>query len=291
MAKYVPDILSRRWVIISSQRVGRPDHYGTEHQVCPFCPGNEDMTEKVTEGYMPPGISDPKEWILRVIPNKYPITDYHEVIIHSREHISDIEDFSLSQVELLLHAYKDRYQYYRDKGQVLIFGNHGEHAGASIEHPHSQLVVIPFQINLDTLAREPQYNMVETTKYFNVYCPDFSQWPYEVWIAPKKENTVFGDITDHELTDLAAIMQQMIRRIKQIFEKHNISHIPFGYNFYISPKDNWYLRIIPRFVHRAGFELGTGLEVNVVDPSDAALELKGVDEKVVTVLSKLKSKS
>ncbi len=291
MAKYVPDILSRRWVIISSQRVGRPDNFDGGNAICPFCPGNVSMTEKVTVGYMPPGVEDPREWILRVIPNKYPITDYHEVIIHSRYHKSDIEDFSLAHVELLLKAYKDRYQYYRDKGQVLIFGNHGEHAGASIEHPHSQLVVIPFQINLDTLAREPQNNMVETTKHFNVYCPDFSQWPYEVWIAPKKENTVFGDITDHELTDLAAIMQQMIRRIKQIFEKHNISHIPFGYNFYISPKDNWYLRIIPRFVHRAGFELGTGLEVNVVDPSDATLELKGVDEKVVTVLSKLKSKN
>ena len=131
--------------------------------------------------------------------------------------------------------------------------------------------------------------MVKSTKHFNVYCPDFSQWPYEVWIAPKKENTVFGDITDHELSDLAVIMQQMIQRIKHIFDEHRVSHIPFGYNFYISPKENWYLRIIPRFVHRAGFELGTGLEVNVVDPSDAALELKGMDEKVVHVLSKLKT--
>lgn len=288
MAKYVPDILSRRWVIISSQRVGRPDNFDGGNAICPFCPGNEHTTGKVTVGYMPLGVEDPREWILRVIPNKYPITDYHEVVIHSRDHKSDIEDFPLSHVELLLKAYKDRYDYYRNKGQVLIFGNHGEHAGASIEHPHSQLVVIPFQINLDTLAREPLNNMVESTKHFNVYCPDFSQWPYEVWIAPKKENTVFGDITDHELSDLAVIMQQMIQRIKHIFDEHRVSHIPFGYNFYISPKENWYLRIIPRFVHRAGFELGTGLEVNVVDPSDAALELKGIDEKVVHVLSKLK---
>ena len=62
----------------------------------------------------------------------------------------------------------------------------------------------------------------------------------------------------------------------------------FGYNYYIYPHANWYLRIIPRFVHRAGFELGTGLNVNIVDPTTAALEYKGMEMRMVQVLAKLK---
>ena len=62
----------------------------------------------------------------------------------------------------------------------------------------------------------------------------------------------------------------------------------FVYNYYINPHSNWYLRIIPRFVHRAGFELGTGLNVNIVDPTNAALEYKGMEMRMVNVLDKLK---
>lgn len=283
MAKYVPDILSRRWVIISSQRLNRPHTHGKGKAVCPFCPGHEEHIE-------PHVWQDADDWHVRVIPNKYPITDFHEVIIHAQDHDKDIETLPLEHVAIILRAYRERYNFYRDKGQVLIFGNHGSQAGASVEHAHSQLVVIPSQINLDTLSREPLNNIVEENTYFNVYCPDFSQWPYEVWIAPKKEQGVYGDLTDEELLDLAVLLQKMLRRLGEIYTSQGISAVPFGYNFYISPKDNWYFRIIPRFVHRAGFELGTGLEVNIVDPSDAAIELRGEDPQVAHVLKKLKGR-
>ena len=179
MAKYVPDILSRRWVIISSPRVARPDdgNAPADHPAaCPFCPGNEEMTKQEVLRYGE-GMVGEKGWKLRVIPNKYPITDFHEVIIHSPDHAKDIEELEQDEVELIFKSYRDRFNYYRKKGQVLIFGNHGEHAGASLHHPHSQLVVIPSQINLDTLSREPLNNIVHENAYFNVYCPDFSQWP------------------------------------------------------------------------------------------------------------------
>ncbi len=65
----------------------------------------------------------------------------------------------------------------------------------------------------------------------------------------------------------------------------------FAYNYYIYPGHNWYLRIIPRFVHRAGFELGTGLNVNIVDPAEASLELRGIESRIVSVLNKLKARS
>ena len=288
MSKYVPDILSRRWVIISSQRLTRPDNYDKKKNggACLFCPGEEAQTPN--ELYrIGDGEKDKPGWKVRVIPNKYPITDFHEIIILSPYCNKDLQDLPLEHISQILTVYRDRYNFNKKKGQVIIFSNHGELAGASIEHPHSQLVVIPSQINLDTLSREPLNNMVDENKFFNVYCPDFSQWPYEVWIAAKKNGTVFGDITDEEITDLAPILQKILKKLESLYKKHSITHLPFGYNFYIHPKDNWYIRIIPRFVNRAGFELGTGLSVNVIDPTEAALQFRGVEKQYEEVLKKL----
>ena len=152
MSKYVPDILSRRWVIISPARTNRPDdiHDDSKKKTCVFCPGNEKLNPNEALRY---GTGNPLEsgWTLRLIPNKYPITDFHEVIIHTPQCTPSLIDLPLKQIELIFHAYRERYQYYQQKGQVLIFCNEGEHAGASIEHTHSQLVVIPSQINLDAL--------------------------------------------------------------------------------------------------------------------------------------------
>ena len=290
MSKYVPDISSNRWVLISPQRLGRPTENGHKkphHHGCAFCPGNEASTppEVLRLGG---GEKDKKGWKVRVIPNKYPITDIHEVIIHSPDCKKDIEVLPLSQIELILQAYRERFNAYRKRGQVLIFCNHGELAGASLQHPHSQLVVIPSQINLDALNREPLNNIIDENKFFNMYCPDFSQWPYEAWIAPKTEKAIFGDITDDQINDLAEILQKIIRQLRKIYNILNFQGSTFDYNYYIYPKENWYLRVIPRFIHRAGFELGTGLSVNIVDPYNASLELKGIDARTGEVLRKLK---
>ncbi len=289
MAKYVPDILTKRWVIIAQQRINRPeDDFHTKKKICVFCPGQEGMTPKETFR-IGGGEKDGPGWQVRVVPNKYPITDFHEVIIHSPDHEKDIDVFTVAHIELLLKTYRARYQFFKPRGQVLIFCNHGEHSGASLTHPHSQLVVIPFQINLDTLTREPLNNLVEENKFFYVYCPDFSQWPYEVWIAPKKENaSFFGEITDEEIADLALILKNTLKNLKKIAQRYQLAKDGFAYNFYIYPKENWYLRIIPRLVHRAGFELGTGLSVNIIDPIYAAEQLKGMEEKMEKVLKKLK---
>jgi UDPglucose--hexose-1-phosphate uridylyltransferase len=287
MSTYVPDISSLRWVIISPKRIARPDEFSEKEKKCPFCPGNEAMTgtEKEVLRY---GEGEPGKpgWTLRVITNKFPITDFHEVVIHSPDDSKDIEDFEVPQIELIFKAYRERFNFHKKSGSVLIFCNHGEHAGASVKHPHSQIVVIPKQITIDALVREPLNNVVDETTYFTMYCPEFSQWPYEVWIAPKKDKTYFGEITDEEIADISVLLQRMIRRLEVIYKGGIFSSLPFGYNFYIYPKENWYLRIIPRFIHKAGFELGTGLNVNIVDPKTAAVDLRA--DTMVSVLEKLK---
>lgn len=286
MSKYVPDISSRRWVIIANQRLDRPQDKKNKKFHCPFCQGFEKTTPP--EVYrVGKGEPDGPGWIVRVVPNKYPITDFHEVIIHTPNCGEELEDLPLAHLEKIFSTYRQRYNFYRKKGQVMIFANSRRHAGASLNHSHSQLVVLPFQINLDTLVREPIANIVLENKYFIVYCPDFSQWPYEYWIAPKEENTFFGDIDDGKINDLAVIFKDMLLRLKKIFKRIELSDIPFAYNFYIYPKENWYVRVIPRFVYRAGFELGTGLSVNVVDPKDAAIEFKKIND-LDKVMEKIK---
>jgi len=291
MSKYVPDVISHRWVIIASQRLSRPEEIGKKsNRKCPFCEKNEALSPEEVFRIGKGAINKPG-WKVRVISNKYPITDYHEVIIHSPSHEKNIENLSEKQIGNILHAYKERFNYYRKMGQVLIFCNNGEHAGASIQHPHSQLVVIPGQINLDTLAKEPINNVVQDTPYFTTYCPDFSQWPYEVWITPKEGKARFGDLSDEQLDEMALLMSQTMRQLKKIFDGHRLPNADFAYNYYIYPGHEWYLRIIPRFIHRAGFELGTGLNVNVVDPMEASLELRGIESKIVGILNKLKAQA
>lgn len=281
MAKFVPDVKTQRWIVISPTRIDRPDDTRDEKiepakKVCVFCPGNEHLTPpeymRVGEGE-----KDKSGWRIRVIPNKFPITDVHEVIIHSPNHDRDIEDFDVVHNTDILKTYRLRFQTHAGDGQVMIFCNHGEHAGASLRHAHSQLVLIPKQINLDALVREPIQNIVDDNNFFVTYCPDFSQWPYEVWIAPKKEGTTFGDINDDEIKDLASILQKALKRLHKRYEDPSLRKIhpgmPFAYNFYIHHAKNWFIRIIPRLIHRAGFELGTGLSVNIVDPTVAAQEL------------------
>lgn len=271
MARFVPDSKTGRWVIIAPARVSRP-HDNTitpeaEQKVCPFCPGQEKLNKELFSIGSPAG-----EWQVRVIANKYPITDFHEVVIHSPDHNKDIDELPLGQAELILKTYRQRFNYHTaaGNGHVLIFNNHDVHAGASIKHPHSQLVVVPNQVNLDVISKEPINNVVTQTKWFTVYCPDFSQWPYEVWVTPTETQTTFGEISDSEITDLAPILQKTLAFIVNRFRGE--ADVP--YNYYIYHGADWYLRIIPRLVHRAGFELGTGLSVNIVDPEMAAGEYR-----------------
>lgn len=284
MAKFVPDVTTNRWVIIAEGRSKRPTDAKAQNvnKICVFCPGFEKLPGE--EVYRI-GKGAPYEagWDVRVIRNKYPICDFHEVIIHSPDDKLDIDQLPVEQVKLILRAYKDRFNFNSQNGHVIIFNNVGEQAGASIDHPHSQLVVVPKQINIDTLALEPIINVVFDNRQFVVFCPEFSQWPFEVWIAPKRRGELFGSIDDEAVSDLASVLQDTLKRLISHLSSQAHFHpgMPMvrfkdgpAYNFYVHHGQDWYIRIIPRLIHRAGFELGTGLSVNIVDPADAAEILK-----------------
>ena len=201
--------------------------------------------------------------VIRALKNKYPFAPVHEIIIHSPDHHKSFDELPLEHSQLILQAYRQRYQTHQDKGSVYIFNNTGEEAGESLSHPHSQLVVIPDHVKLNL----PHHNITEKDKVketsdFLIFCPFESQWPDEVWVYPKQRGKVFGEASDDQLKDLAKSLYRLI----QIFDLRHDHEFP--YNFYIYPNKDWYLRIVPRYKVIGGFEVGTGIFVNTQDPNE-----------------------
>ncbi len=177
----------------------------------------------------------------------------------------------MSQVELIFKTYRQRFLTHQDKGQVYIFHNRGEAGGESLIHPHSQLAVIPNDVVAE--IQPPQQidqntiKIVQTSN-FNIFCPLTSQWPDEVWFAPKIHDKFFSEISDGEVTDLSSSLSKIIK----ILELRHGREFP--YNFYIYPGKDWYLRIIPRTKSLGGFEIGTGIFVNTQDPKETISFIK-----------------
>ncbi len=268
--------------------------------VCPFCPGLE---KENGELYRTADKDD--NWKVLVIPNKFPFTPNHEIIIHSPDHHKNFDELPFSQVELILKTYRERFLANQNNGQVYIFHNRGRAAGESLPHPHSQLTVVPKEFTLDVPLLERvvkldprnlkldnevrpwrlenltsffkfphrtshikhQTSKLETEHFF-LSCPPTSDWPDEVWIAPRKSGERYGDIIDAQITDLA----HALTRIIQIFDLRHGHEFPF--NFYIYPGKNWYLRLIPRIKILGGFELGTKVMVNTQEPEQTMAFLK-----------------
>ena len=213
------------------------------------------------------------------ISNKFPITDIHEVIVHTPHHTKELTEMDKEELTNLFLMYQKRVRVLANEGVPILFRNRGEHAGTSIPHPHSQLIILPKQINLQALSLEPIKNEITRNEQFVAYCPDFSQFPYEVWIAhndcalsePSAETIQkiqLVNFNEAELTSLGRLLQKTITAMEKILGKD------VSYNYYFAPKPPFYLRIIPRVVTRGEFELGTGLSTNIVDPTLTAEEYR-----------------
>ncbi|HEX7542505.1 MAG TPA: hypothetical protein VF385_00270 [Patescibacteria group bacterium] len=274
MSNYISDLTKTHWMVSNPARTTRTGMDGKPFR-CPFCPGNEADTppEVYRTG---DGEANKQGWKIRVVPNLFPITETHEVIIHSPNHNKNVEELPLDQIENIIETYINRFNFLKDKGKVFIFSNQSLVSGASLEHSHSQISVVPNDIPTDTLPAQPVVNIVEQIGEFVSYCPEYSEWVYEVWIKPIS-NFKFQILNQFQISNFSKILQSSIQKLKKIHDGNlYYSKKPFGYNFYISPDNSWYLRIIPRFMERAGFELSTGIMVNSVEAKKAAEELKKV---------------
>ncbi|HCF58611.1 MAG TPA: galactose-1-phosphate uridylyltransferase [Myxococcales bacterium] len=325
------DPIIGRWVIIATERAKRPTDFQMlrveqKGGFCPFCPGNEEGTPPEVLAYRP-GAARPNGpgWSLRVVPNRFPalmiegslnregdgIYDKmsgigaHEVIIETADHSKGLASSSEKEVEDVLWAWRDRISDLRRDTRfryVLIFKNHGEAAGASLEHSHSQLIALPIVprrvtdemegarrhfeskercIYCDIVRQEKKEHarIVYENEEMLVVAPWAPRRPFETWILPKNHVSNFEDSQKSEFRGLANALRTTLRKLDAALENP-----PFNFILHTSPLNqrglahyHWHVELMPTLTKVAGFESGSGFYINPTPPEEAAAFLRRAD--------------
>jgi UDPglucose--hexose-1-phosphate uridylyltransferase len=323
------DPVTGRWVIIATDRARRPSDFirepvpPTTTRFCPFCYGNEQKTPPEILAYRSNGCAPNQSgWTLRVVPNKFPVLGIegdlsrqgegmfdkmsgigaHEVIIETPEHELTLAEMAERQVEDVLWAFRDRVQdLKRDRRfrYILVFKNHGEAAGASLEHPHSQLIalpVIPKKVKEEVDGAKLYFDfkercvfcdivrqellagvrVVAETDRFLALEPYAPRFPFETWIVPKRHESHFEDSDQPTLQNLAWVLRSTLRKIDKVLERP-------AYNFVLHSAPvqepslahyHWHIELMPKLTKMAGFEWGTGFYINPTPPEESAKFLR-----------------
>ncbi len=323
------NVLTREWVIIATERAKRPDQFvkkqtdkktiPTFDPACPFCPGNEKMTP--AETYVVP---DTKGWRVRVAPNKFAALAYegerrrfvqgiqrtvtgvgiHEVIIETPDHSKTTALLTDRQVETIIQTYLNRFKFATADPrveQVTIFKNHGEAAGTSLEHPHSQLIATPVITSqlrerlINALEHFDEFGecifcrvrelelkdgsrLVQETEHFSSFVQYAALTPFSILIMPHRHMACFDEINDAEAADLAHNLRVTLAKLYRglgdpdyNYVVRTAPHEYTGVKYY-----HWYVSIIPRLTKMAGFELGSGMFINGSLPEENASFLRGI---------------
>ena len=329
------DLVSKNWVIIATGRAKRPEAFKKEKpakekaskKTCPFCritTQNEPtlITAKGKKFSFKSWKEIPENWTIIVIPNKYPAfmpfhkldkrtegrlyqkmnaVGFHEVVV-TRDHEKQMAQFSIDEIKEVFDAYQSRYLDLMPKkfvNHISIFHNHGREAGASIAHPHSQIITTPL-IDVDLkealLNSQNYYKKYKKCVYcqmnewemkaktriffenkdFLALCPFASRAAFQVIVSPKKHLSYFEQITEQEKWNLAEVFQKSLSKLFKALNNPN-------YNFYLhsAPCDNgayncyhWHWTILPKTSIPAGFEIGTQMEISTIEPEKAAAYLR-----------------
>lgn len=325
------DRITQQWVACAPERSGRPHKTGdrssdreptddTPVEGCPFCPGHEDMLPSVLWELE---ADEGRPWKTRAVPNKYSAltpdrvpeaqscglfqtrTNHgrQEVIIDTPYHHQGLAHMPVAQVDAVLQTYLARYHTLRQVEPSLypfVFRNHGARAGASIPHPHSQVIATHFappRIEREEAAARSRYDetgrcaycemieeeleaetrLVWTSDEYVMFVPFAARVPYELWILPRTHEPEFGRLSSGRRTALAAALQTAVRRLHTHLDDPD-------YNFFIrtaldyeseAPHLHWSLRLQPRTNVQAGFELSTGVRINPSIPERDAAVLRG----------------
>ncbi len=317
-----------RWVIISTERGQRPSDFRIEPvravgANCVFCPGNEAKTPtEILAMRTPDSAPNGPGWSLRVVANKFPAlriegelepsgeglydrmngVGAHEVVIESPDHRATLATLPADTVADVLLAYRDRVVDLKKDPRfeyILVFKNHGAAAGASLEHPHSQLIatpIIPIMLTEELNGSSQYYRMKERCVWcdilhqerrsqrrmiveangFVAFEPFAPRFPFETWILPTHHRSAFEETGVEELRGLAEVLGEFLRRMDRVLQ-----HPPFNFMLHTAPLRegplehfHWHLEIIPKLTNVAGYEWGSGFFINPVLPEDAAAALR-----------------
>jgi UDPglucose--hexose-1-phosphate uridylyltransferase len=323
------DPITGRWVIISTERGKRPNDFVRESVeikgkgMCPFCPGNEGKTPPEIVAYGRNGSGrDTPGWTVRVVPNKFPALGIegnldregeglfdrmngigaHEVIIETPDHNKTMAMLSDDGVEQVLWAYRDRVQDLKNDRRfryILLFKNHGEPAGASLEHTHSQLIALPIVpkrvreevdnakhyydekercIFCDMIRQEveTETRVIFENDHFIALSPYAPRFPFETWILPHQHSSSFEDMPRAMYRSLSQLLREFLGRLDSVLAKPSYNLVvhtsPIGEE--TNEHYHWHIEMMPKLTKVAGFEWGTGFYINPTPPEEAARYLR-----------------
>jgi len=326
------DYITNKWIVVATERAKRPDELrnkgeaSSKPNICPFCPGNEHMTPPEVLAYRHANTApNTQGWWVRCVPNKFPAlriegdVDHrvnqlhnkmngvgaHEVVIETPKHDECMAHMAEWQLMEVIHALRDRYNDLIKDSRfkyLLIFKNHGAEAGASMSHPHCQIIatpMIPKRIMEEINGAKRYYEssggmciyddiieseldlkerIIMDSSEFIALAPYAASFPFETWILPKKHDPSFEDISDKERADLAKVLKTVLKGIYDLLDNP-----PFNFILHTSPCDrndyrfyHWHIEIIPRLTRVAGFEWGTGFYINPTPPEKAAEYMRNI---------------
>ncbi|MCB0262346.1 MAG: galactose-1-phosphate uridylyltransferase [Calditrichaeota bacterium] len=336
MPEFRKDPISGRWVIISTDRGSRPSEFLTHiqhnpNQDSPFSPGNEAQTPpEVLAFRLPETLPDTPGWSLRVVPNKYPAihtngdtktgdmqsdewfsnipaSGIHEVIIESTDVKEKFSTMDTGQIFDVLRAYQKRIRSIKQDTRwqyVQIFKNHGYLAGATLHHPHSQLMALPFipqvvQTELDAAETHFRHHnrcifcdlhqqelknkdrVIIEGELFSVISAYAARFSYECWILPKAHLAHFELAGEKKLRELSIVLKDIIQRLDTL-----LSNPAYNMILHTAPLQSadtehyhWHLEILPRLAFVAGFEQSSGVYINSTSPEHAAQQLREIVTK------------
>jgi UDPglucose--hexose-1-phosphate uridylyltransferase len=247
------------------------------------------------------GAPDAPGWRIRVVPNLYPMvapdaghgaTGAHEVVVLSADHDRSLGELDDDAVAELFTVLRERARHHEAAGRAFVQSlvNHGRAAGASIPHPHAQVVAIDlvppavqralggFAARGDQVAADletaDRHGLVVLDAESTAWCPHASSSPYQVRVAHPKAGSRFEDAPDEHVGAVARMVRDSLARLIAA-----VDDVPYNLVLHTAPRGrpgpfHWYVDVRPRLGVVAGFELGTGIDVNVVDPAVAAEQLR-----------------
>ena len=330
------DKIHNKYVIIAPERLHRPNimlHNNKERStsICPFCEGNEALTPKEVFAIRENEANAPF-WKTRVIPNLYKAVQIelenssqidgmfesiagvgaHEILIDSPGHNCNIKDLKEEGIENWLRTIIIRTEDLTKDRRFIhlnVFKNYGSRAGATQEHPHTQIIALPImpQSELNFLDRNMKYykrhgrgliedivfneqqaktRVISQSGSFIAYCPYASSFPFEVMIAPTKPISNLSKCGRSEVTNLSYLLKNIFEMLQQQLGdfEYNLSFQlpPLNTNFenqeYMNSIEQNYrftIRITPRIYNFGGFEISTNMMINSVSPEECAKLLRG----------------
>lgn len=314
------NLLTGRWVTVVPARANRTSDFAPRAQQvendpdrsCPLCPDAEPAETPLCESFDEHG-----DWKMRVIPNRYPAFEgdeslavrnlgpvhvlaeasgKHEVFVFQREHNQRVDMFSDEVIGELMVTLKSRFVDHANTPNIRYtqaIVNHGREAGASLAHPHGQLLGLPF-VPGEILEEERAFErfkggcIVCTTceaesnserfvldnEHATVISPFWASSPYELLIMPKSHQQHLAQSSDAELQGVGVAIRDALAQLVT-----TLGDIAYNLVFHTAPAHHtgiyhWHVHLFPKLTTTAGFERGTGVMINIVAPEFAAAELR-----------------